>query len=101
MTTAIVNLLNRPITRMRARDNDDSVHRDGIFVQPWLVALIISVSVQLMGIAFFAGTIMTRIEAIDARVQRIERQLDSPEKTRSPQNHVSPPMPNQRPQNYP
>lgn len=99
MTTAIVNLLNKPISMSRNQDERDIRQnarevrqREGITLNPWLVSLIISVGVQLMGIAFFAGTIITRIEALDARIQRIERQLDAQERTRGPVNHLSPPV---------
>jgi hypothetical protein len=73
-------------------DRQEAVKSQGIVLQPWIITLLISFVVNFVGFAYTWGTVVTRIDALDARVQRIERQLDAAEKFRSPNNYVSPPL---------
>ena len=97
MTTALVNLLNKPLSMSRnerdiRQDAREVKQREGITLNPWIVTLLLGFIMNLVGFAFTWGTVVTRIEALDARIQRIERQLDAQERTRGPINHLSPPV---------
>lgn len=78
---------NQRAEQLNAREK---MQRGGITLQPWIVTLMLGFIVNLVGFAFTWGTVITRIDALDARIQRIERQLDSMEKFRSPVNYKSP-----------
>lgn len=68
--------------------------KNGFVVSPWLVTLIISFVINLVGFAFAWGTVITRLDALILRVERLERIDDSwRDRTRSPQNYQSPPIP--------
>ena len=93
MTTAILNLLNKPL--LRRRDGNDSgdgdpdeqpVRRQGIVLQPWMISLLMALLMNLMLLAVMWGTIVTRIDSLGARMDRLERVTDSDrERTRGVQ----------------
>lgn len=98
MTTEIVNLLNKPIMRSRNREDagesDDSENR-GITLQPWMISLLAALFISLLGWATMWGTVMTRLDAQEAMIERLMRITDADrerERLRSPANYTSPPL---------
>lgn len=101
MTTRIVSMLNKPIMwsrtpeRERTRDDDAGSNSGGITLQPWMITLIISLFSGFITVAVIWGTMSARLDAIDARINRLERITDADrerERTRSPANYISPPL---------
>lgn len=70
--------------------------KNGFVVSPWLVTLLISFVINLVGFAFAWGTVITRLDALILRVERLERIDDNwrerDRATRSPENYRSPPV---------
>ena len=66
--------------------------REGIFLSPWVVSLAISVMVAITNNVYQQATTKTSLDALTTRVQRLENQIDSMAKFRSPANYVSPPV---------
>lgn len=97
-TASIIHALNKPLFTTRStRDHDSNDiperRREGIILQPWMVALLISTFMSIIGFAVIWGSILTRVDALTTRVERIERQIDADNtRTRGPVNHQSPPI---------
>lgn len=75
--------METPVVPARSTDQDDPYalqsrqhRREGLVIAPWLVTLIISVVIQLLGAAYITGTVVTRIEAMTSRIERLEKQID-------------------------
>ena len=55
----------------------------GFVVSPWIGTLLLSIAINVVGFAYTWGTVITRLEALDLRLQRMERLDDAQrEKTR-------------------
>lgn len=74
------------------RDNEK-----GFIVSPWVVTLVVSIVLNVMGFAYTWGTVVTRLDALAARIERMERVDDARrEITRSPAGYSSPPIGRER-----
>ncbi len=56
--------------------------RNGIVIAPWLVTLIVSIALNIGGFAYTWGTVVTRLDALAARLDRLEKQADAAERYR-------------------
>lgn len=76
-----------------ARDEERATAKGtGLTLQPWVITLLISIALNIGGFAYTWGTVISRLEAIQSRVDRIEKQIDTQERLRSPANYKSPPI---------
>lgn len=67
------------------------IQRDekGFMVSPWIVTLAISLAVNFVGFAYTWGTVVTRLDSLITRVERLERLSDS-ERERTRGGSVNP-----------
>lgn len=75
--------METPVVPSRSTDQEDPFalqsrqhRREGIVVAPWLVTLVISLGIQLLGAAYITGTVISRIEAMASNIVRLEKQID-------------------------
>ena len=45
-------------------------------VAPWVLTLVLSLAVQVAGAAFITGAVISRLDAMSSRIDRLERQID-------------------------
>ena len=55
----------------------DDEQQEGLRFQPWAITLAISLLINIMGAVYITATVVTQIEALSARIDRLERQIDS------------------------
>lgn len=49
---------------------------NGVVVQPWVWAVLLSLFIQICGAVYITATVISKVDAIGGRVQRIENQID-------------------------
>ena len=97
MTTAIVNLLNKPIMRSRTDHGRDEEREQpqGIVLQTLMISLLLALITSLLSFAVMWGTFSAQISAANSRIDRLEKITDADrerERTRGPANHVTLPL---------
>ena len=60
-----------------AEKTTEERRKQGIFVSPWIVTLILSFVLNAIGFAYTWGTVVTRLDALITRVERLERAYDA------------------------
>jgi hypothetical protein len=45
-------------------------------IAPWILTLVLSLAVQVAGAAFITGAVISRLDAMAGRIDRLERQID-------------------------
>ena len=49
----------------------------GLPIPPWIITLIISIIVQVIGAAYVTGAVMARLDDLVGRTDRMEHRIDS------------------------